>query len=73
MSKQKRKEFFEWCKAKKDEGYVFDFKKELKEYCRSDVDILLMKFREDFITLEIIDPFQFITIASVCSTIYRSN
>jgi len=66
----------EWYKAKKDEGYVFDFKKELKEYRRSDVDILrrsMMKFREDFTTLENIDPLQYITIASVCSTIYRSN
>ena len=32
-----------------------------------------MKLREDFIQLENIDPLRYITIASVCMTIYRSN
>ena len=32
-----------------------------------------MKLREDFIKLENIDPLHYITIASVCMTIYRSN
>ena len=58
------------------ENYVFDFQKEILEYCRSDVDILrrgIMKLREDFIQLENIDLLRYITIASVCMTIYRSN
>ena len=58
------------------ENYIFDFKKEILEYCRSDVDILrrgIMKLREDFIQLESMDPLRYITIASVCMTIYRSN
>ena len=58
------------------ENYVFDFEKEIVDYCRSDVDILrrsLIKFHEDFIQLENIDPLRYITIASVCMTIYRSN
>ena len=58
------------------ENYIFDFKKEILEYCRSDVDILrrgIMKLREDFIQLENIDPLRYITIAIVCMTIYRSN
>ena len=33
----------------------------------------MLKFREDFIELENIDPLQYITIASVCMTIFRSN
>ena len=33
----------------------------------------MMKLREDFIQLENIDPLRYITIASVCMTIYRSN
>ena len=56
--------------------YVFDFKNEILEYCRSDVDILrrgIMKLREDFIQLENIDPLRYITISSVCMMIYRSN
>ena len=32
-----------------------------------------MKLREDFIQLENIDPLRYITIASVCMKIYRSN
>ena len=74
MSKQKRKEFLEWYEKNKD--MTFNFQKELKEYCRSDVDILrrsMLKFREDFISMENIDPLQYIKIASVCNTIYRSN
>ena len=55
---------------------MFDFKKELEEYSSSDVDILrksMIKFREDFIELENIDPLQYITNASVGMAIYRSN
>ena len=33
----------------------------------------IMKLREDFIELENIDPLCYITIASICMTIYRSN
>ena len=32
-----------------------------------------MKFREDFIKLENIDPLQYTTIANVCMSIYRAN
>ena len=76
MSSSVRKGFLQWYNAKQDENYVFNFKNELREYCRSDVDILrrsMLKFREDFIELENIDPLQYITIASVCMTIYRCN
>ena len=58
------------------EDYVFDFQKEILEYCLSDIDILrrgIMKLREDFIQLESIDPLRYITIASVCMTIYHNN
>ena len=76
MRSSVREDFLKWHKSKVDENYVFDFKRELREYCRSDVDILrrsMLKFREDFIELENIDPLQYITIASVCMTIFRSN
>ena len=59
-----------------DEEYDFDFRKEIEEYCSSDVDILrrsMMKFRPDFIELENVDPLLYVTIASVCMAIYRSN
>ena len=76
MKKDARKAFSEWYNTRVEENYVFDFQKELIEYCRSDVDILrrsMMLFREEFIELENIDPLQYITIASVCMAIFRSN
>ena len=76
MKPDERSKFLKWYEERVSENYVFDFKKEILEYCRSDVDILrrgIMKLREDFIQLENIDPLRYITIASVCMTIYRSN
>ena len=71
-----RTKFLKWYEESVRENYVFDFKKEILEYCCSDVNILrrgIMKLREDFIELENIDPLRYITIAFVCMTIYRSN
>ena len=76
MMPDDRKKFLKWHQDRIDENYVFDFRKELKDYCRSDVDILrrsMLKFREDFITIANIDPLQYITIASVCMNVYRSK
>ena len=44
-----------------------------KESNQAYVGAMPIKFREDFIELENIDPLQYVTIASVCMTIYRSN
>ena len=38
MSAKNRKEFLEWHETKVTENYQFDFKREILEYCRSDVD-----------------------------------
>ena len=76
MKPDERTKFLKWYEECVRENYVFDFKKEILEYCRSDVEIRrrgIMKLREDFIELENIDPLRYITIASVCMTIYRSN
>ena len=76
MMADKRKKFLQWHQDRINENYVFNFKKELEDYCRSDVDILrrsMLKFREDFITIANIDPLQYITIASVCMSVYRSK
>ena len=76
MKPDERAKFLKWYDDRVSENYIFDFKKEILEYCRSDVDIFrrgVMKLREDFIQLENIDPLRYITIASVCMTIYRSN
>ena len=76
MKPDERTKFLKWYNDQVNENYVFNFNKEIIEYCRSDVDILgrgMMKLREDFINLENIDPLRYITIASVCMTIYHSN
>ena len=94
MSKDRRSEFLEWYRT--HETQPFDFQKEMREYCISDVDILLKacwKFREllrsetgerdmvedpDDLTLRevlknAVDPFCFLTIASVCMGIFRAK
>jgi G:T-mismatch repair DNA endonuclease (very short patch repair protein) len=72
----KLKEDFDFWYNNLAEDAVFDLKHELLEYCKSDVDILrrsCMKFREELLDLEGIDPFQYVTIARVCMAIYRTN
>ena len=72
MKPDERSKFLKWYEERVSENYVFDCKKEILEYCRSDVDILrrgIMKLREDFIQLENIDSLRYITIASVCIAI----
>ena len=92
MSKERRKEFKEWYQVNKNKP--FNFQKEMKEYCISDVDILqkaCCRFRElmmeatgtkeyvedihnmilKTIYEQAIDPFLFLTIASVCMGIFR--
>jgi len=74
MKKVDREKFDEWYETTK--GKTFNFRQEMYQYCKSDVDILrrkCMKFRELFIQIANIDPFQCITIASVCQAIYRGE
>jgi hypothetical protein len=55
---------------------LFDLKKELYEYCNSDVDILrrgCLELRKQFLEIANVDPFRYITIAGVCMAIYRSK
>ena len=71
MKPDTRTKFLKWHQDRVAESYVFDFQKELKDYCRSDVDILrrgMMMFRENFLKIANIDPLQYITISSVCMT-----
>ena len=96
MSKERREEFIKWYDENRNNP--FHFQNEMKDYCISDVDILLnacCKFRQllkeetgligeegDFNPDEIllraimsnsIDPFSFLTIASVCLGIFRAK
>ena len=91
MSEKDRNDFLIWHQQKKDSGYIFNFKCEMAEYCKSDVDILrrcCLEFRSLMINLTkkrnprpsknknkpsyvAVDPFQYITIASVCMAVYK--
>lgn len=77
MSIERKKEFEKWYNSKIQSSEIFDFKKEIITYCRSDVDLLsrgCLKFRDIIldVTNNDIDPFQHcLTIASVCNMIYR--
>jgi hypothetical protein len=70
-SEATQKDFYEWYESQTG---VFDFQKELKEYCRSDVDILtrsLEVFRDDMREQnQGEDPLQSITIAGYCLSVY---
>nr|XP_023024974.1 uncharacterized protein LOC111513046 [Leptinotarsa decemlineata] len=68
--KDPKKQLIEWHKQLSEQGYVFDFQKELVEYCQSDVDILsraCLKFRELMIQEGGVDPFtEAITLPELC-------
>ena len=77
MSTKEREEFYRWYNELATSDYIFDFKKEIIEYCRMDVEILrraCLSFRKIFIDLGKTDPFvDATTIASACSHLYRKN
>ena len=72
-----RKAFMAWHQGKVENNYLFDFRKEIKKYCRSDVDIMAkccLLYRELFRKETDIDPFdKALTIASYCHQVYRTN
>ncbi|CAH2013360.1 unnamed protein product [Acanthoscelides obtectus] len=55
------RKLLKWHGKRQAEGYVFDFQKEIVEYCISDVEILTqacLKFRDLMKTETTVDPFQ---------------
>ena len=85
MSSSDKQSFIEWQQSKI--GEIFDFQKEILNYCRLDVTILrlaCLKFRklimdistvqsDDGIVLGVVDVFAHVTIASACMQIYKVN
>lgn len=74
FKEKSRNDFIKWYDDKVKNNYIWNQKKEMKEYCISDVDILrkcCIKFRQLYIDVGDIDPFQYLTIASVCMSIYK--
>ena len=82
MKPAEREAFIAWYQEHVENNYVFDFRKEITSYCRSDVDILAkccMLYREMFkeetaIDEMGIDPFdKASTIAGYCMQVYRTK
>ena len=77
MKPEERKVFIAWHQEQVENNYLFDFRKEIIKYCRSDVDILrkcCLLFREMLRKETGIDPFdKALTIASYCHEVYRTN
>ena len=86
MSEDEVQSFNHWYNEKVKSNSVFNFQDEIEHYCRLDVNILregCLKYRN--LMLDVtkakygdieqpgIDPWQEITIASVCSQVYRSK
>ena len=77
MKPEERKAFIAWHQEQVENNYLFDFRKEIIKYCRSDVDIMrkcCLLYREMFRKETDIDPFdKALTIASYCHQVYRTN
>jgi len=74
MKKKEKEEFNKWFAT--TNNTIFNFKEEMYKYCKSDVDILrrgCLVLRDLFLKTSNIDPFQYVTIASVCNAIYRNE
>ena len=75
MKPAAREEFVKWYAEHQSE--VFDFRKELVEYCVSDVEILTqacLKFRTLLLSVGNVCPFtEACTIASTCNKLFRRN
>ena len=77
MSPKKKEELKNWHEEQVRNNVIFDFQKELEEYCKSDVDILqngCEKFTEEFKRKAEFNPFEKCsTIASACNLYWRKK
>ena len=77
MSPKKKEELTRWHADQVQRNVIFDFQKELEEYCKSDVDILqngCEKFTKEFKSKTEFNPFEKCsTIASACNLYWRKK
>jgi hypothetical protein len=77
MFEKTYKDFENWHNDLISKNYVFDFQREIIEYCLSDVEILAqacIKFRDLFLKECRVEPFlESVTIASACNLAFRRN
>ncbi|XP_024941493.1 uncharacterized protein LOC107268426 [Cephus cinctus] len=77
MPTGQRDQFLAWYNEQRSAGYVFNFRTEFIDYCRSDVAIFrqaCVSFRAMFLQHGSVCPFsESTTIASACSRVFRKN
>ena len=77
MSIKEREKFIRWHDEQRKSGVEFNFKKEIMDYCKLDVEILkraCLKFRELVMECGKICPFtDYCAIASTCMKVFRRN
>ena len=69
------KDFLPWYKQQKDINN-WSFKNEMVKYCRADVELLskaVLKFRKMFLESLDVDPFRYVTLASLCMSIFLNK
>lgn len=75
MTAAKQAAFDKWYSQ--NEKILFDFEREMEDYCRSDVDILrraCMTYRNLMMQVtDGVDPFTFVSAASVCMGVFRAR
>jgi len=70
--KEYKESFLPWYKTEKDKPN-WNFKEELQRYCRADVELLskaILKYRKMFKESLDVDPFKYVTLPSLCMSIY---
>ena len=77
MNEKRRKQFLTWHKQKVDSGEIFNCKKELSLYLKSDVQVLteaMQTFAKEMVELTGVDPTtECVTIASTAFKVFQKN
>ena len=77
MMEEKKKELIRWHSGQVRQNVVFDFKQELLDYCKSDVQLLkqgCQKFQKEFASEAGFNPMEkSYTIASACNLYWRKQ
>ena len=76
MSVSARGDFEAWHTRQCAANVIYDFQKDLTEYCKSDIKLLkqgCLSFKSVFEPLACFNPFSHITIASACNWDLRQN
>ena len=74
MRPERREEFLRWYEAHRSDP--FDYWGDMERYCASDVDVLTRAcwtFRQMLLDIAGVDPYDYLTIASVCMGVFRTR